>query len=409
MHLQRNYSALANRYLKSFPVLCLLGPRQAGKTEFATHLASDWDYFDLELPSNYELITRDPELFFEQYPQNIIIDEAQEYPELFKVLRSVVDNNRQQKGRFILTGSSSPEITAHISDSLAGRVGIIPMSPLKANEYYQQPLSDFYQLFIQSVPKDEINLLPPQLTSQQMRHCWIYGGFPEPLLANDPIFYLDWMNNYYATYINRDISKLFPKLNKNAYQRFIKTLAALSGTVINKAELARAIEINEKTISEYLQIAEQTYLWRNILFDANSTVKSIVKKPKGFLVDSGLQHYLQKITDLDQLIAHPNAGHSFEGFVTEEIIRGLYAHGLPSDCCKYYRTAKGAEVDLIIETPYTTIPIEIKMGKSVSLKQLSSLSKYIADNQLPYGILINQSDRVFWVSENILQIPVGCI
>lgn len=409
VYLQRNYQALAERYLSTFPVLCLLGPRQAGKTSFAKHLKSGWRYFDLERTSDLNLIMQSPELFFEQYPRDIVIDEAQEYPALFKILRGVIDANRDQKGRFILTGSSSPEITAHLSDSLAGRVGIIEVGTLKANEFYEKPLSNFYQLFAEPHTRKDIQLDPPLLSNAQMRHCWLYGGYPEPLLANNDIYYQDWMSNYYATYINRDISKLFPRLNKTAYNRFISILSSLSGTILNKADLARSIEITEKSISEYLKIAEQTYLWRNITSEEHSKVKSLVKRPKGLLTDTGLQHYLQKINSFEQLLGHPSAGRSFESYVIEEIIKGITAFGVGNVDYHYYRTAKGAEVDLIVSSPAGKIPIEIKMAKSVPLKQLSALTKYIEDENLPFGLLINQCDDIFWVTDKILQIPIGIL
>lgn len=408
-YIHRNYQQLAERYLKNFPALCLIGSRQAGKTSLAKNIAPGWSYFDLERPSDYELIANAPELFFEQYPSHIIIDEAQEYPEIFKILRGVIDAKREQKGRFIITGSSSPEITAHLSDSLAGRVGIIQIGTLKANEFYQTPLSHFYTLFAEEYTPKNIHLNPPLLTNAQMRHCWLYGGYPEPLLAQDPIVHQDWMSNYYSTYISRDISKLFPRLNKVGYQRFISTLASLSGTILNKADLARSIEINEKSISEYLQIAEQTYIWRNIECDSHSKVKSLTKRPKGLLTDTGLQHYLQKINNMEQLLRHPSCGRSFESFIIEEIIKGVIASGITNVDFQYYRTAKGAEVDLIVTTPSGKIPIEIKMAKSVPLKQLLSLTKYIEDNNLSFGLLINQSDHIHWVTEKILQVPIGIL
>lgn len=409
VYLQRNYEALAERYLETFPVLCLIGPRQAGKTSFARELRKNWAYFDLEKVNDFEIISNSTDLFFEQYNEHIIIDEAQEYPQLFKTLRGVIDANRGAKGRFIVTGSSSPELLSHLSDSLAGRIGIIEIGTLKANEFYAKPLSTFYEVFKYPHNKNSLKLDAPQLSNAQMRHCWLHGGYPEPLLFENVTAYQDWMENYYSTYINRDIAKLFPKLNKLAYQRFISILANLSGTIINKADLARAIEISEKSIKEYLQIAEQTFIWRNINYDTQSKVKALVKSPKGYICDSGLQHYLQKITNFDALLRSANVGHSFETFIIDELIKGITAAGINNVSYCYYRTSKGAEVDLVVTTPHITIPIEIKMNSVVPLKKLASLTKYIADNSLNFGILLNQSDRIFWITENILQVPIGVL
>jgi predicted AAA+ superfamily ATPase len=135
----------------------------------------------------------------------------------------------------------------------------------------------------------------------------------------------------------------------------------------------------------------------------------LVKSPKGYICDSGLQHFLQKITNFDALLRSPNVGHSFETFVIDELIKGITAAGINNvDYC-YYRTAKGAEVDLVVSTPHNTIPIEIKMSNTVPLKKLASLTKYINDNNLNFGLLLNQSDRIFWVTENILQLPIGVL
>lgn len=145
--LKRNLQAKIERLLTQFPVVVILGARQVGKTTLAKQIAPDWRYFDLENPDNYDFITRDPSFFFQQFPQHLIIDEAQVYPELFSTLRGVIDQNRDQKGRFILTGSSSPDILTGISESLAGRIAIVELGTLKANEIYQKPLSEFYSNF----------------------------------------------------------------------------------------------------------------------------------------------------------------------------------------------------------------------------------------------------------------------
>jgi len=296
----------------------------------------------------------------------------------------VIDNKRDIKGRFILTGSSSPDLIAHLSDSLAGRIAILRLCTLKTNEYFQKPLSDFYNIFHSSLDKTKISFNTPSLTNDNMRHIWLNGGYPEPLVSKDNDFLQQWMQNYQDTYINRDIAHLFPKLNRHAYQRFLSTLSRLSSTIINKSDIARAIEISEGAIREYLQIADATFLWRKIPYFTKNPLKSLVKKPKGYIRDSGLLHYLLKINNLDSLLLSPTVGHSFEGFVIEEIVEGLEATNITNWDISFYRTYNGAEIDLIIDGPFGTLPIEIKMSTHVPMKKLKSLIQFVqGENKNP--------------------------
>lgn len=408
--INRNIQAKVSSLLEKFPIVSILGARQVGKTTLAKQVAPDWKYVDLESPADFERIHHDPAFFFQQYPKHIIIDEAQSYPDLFKVLRSCVDEKRQEKGRFLLTGSSSPELLSHISESLAGRVALVELGTLKANEYYQKPQSNFYQLFNQKLSATLLtNELKPQLTAKQMQHVWFRGGYPEPLLENDPLFQQQWMENYRDTYINRDIAKLFPRLNKFAFQRFLQILCKLSGTIINKSDLARSIEVSETTIREYLAIATGTFLWRVLPSFEKNIVKSIIKMPRGYLSDSGLLHYLLRLSTIEELYEDPVVGHSFEGFVIEEIIKGLQATLVTNWQAHYYRTRNGAEIDLILTGPFGTLPIEIKYGSSPNIRQLSTLIDFVKEHRLPFGLLINQSNTIEWLTPEIIQLPVGCL
>ncbi|MBY0501388.1 MAG: ATP-binding protein [Alphaproteobacteria bacterium] len=407
--IKRNLEYKARKMLGMFPVVAILGARQVGKTTLAKKLSSNWKYIDLEDPDDFDLISRNPKLFFKHYPKNVIIDEAQTYPELFQILRSVVDRDRSNKGRFIITGSSSPELLSHISETLAGRIGLIELGTLKANEYYRKPLSPFYELFSEKLSPKRIISGPTPLTVTELEKLWLKGGYPEPLLEGDPLFYSQWMENYRNTYINRDIARLFPRLNKIAYQRFLTILSKLSGTIINKRDLARSIEVNEGTIREYINIAEGTFLWRSLpSFDRN-VVKSIIKMPKGYIRDTGLLHYLTRIGSFEELLEDPLIGISFEAFVMEELLKGLEATLVTNWNAYYYRTRNGAEIDLLLDGPFGLLPIEIKYGTSVKLKQLTALSQFIEEHKLPLGIVINQSDSIEWVTSKIVQIPVGWI
>jgi len=398
--------------LEHFPAVAIVGARQVGKTTLAKQIVPDWEYFDLERPEHYELIANDPGFFFSNHNRHVVLDEAQLLPSIFNVLRGVIDQQRKETGRFILTGSSSPELLTKISESLAGRIATLELGTLKANEFYQTPLSPFYQLFENKITKSHIDALrqyPQPLQNQQLVQHWLQGGYPEPVLANNRKFYDQWMTDYRLSYVNRDIARLFPKLNKIAYQRFLSILSKLSGTIVNRSQMARNIEVDEKTVREYLSIAEGTFLWRMLYSYENNVTKSIVKMPKGYIRDSGLLNYLLRIHDVDDLYENPQVGNLFEAFVIEEIIKGLQAKGIVNWQPYYYRTRGDAEIDLILEGFFGTLPIEIKCGTTVRPKQLITLREFVKEHHLPFGMIINQGERMEWLCEEIIQVPVGWI
>jgi len=404
---KRNQEHLASKLLDHFPAISIVGARQAGKTTLAKQLKPGWRYLDMEKPVDFDMISRDPVNYFRQFPKHIILDEAQLYPEVFDVLRGVIDHDRNACGRFILTGSSSPELLKQVSESLAGRIATIEIGTLKANEYYQTPLSKLYDLFKAKLDRDKLVSGEAPLSNEQMQWVWLKGGYPEPTLKADEFFYQQWMENYFLNYVNRDIARLFPRLNKIKYQRFVGMLSKLSSTIINKSDLGRALEISEGSAREYLKIAEGTFLWRELLSWENNIIKSIIKMPKGYIRDTGLLHYLLGINDLEQLYAHPIIGQSFEGYVVEEILKGLNAIGVTNWKYYYFRTRKGNEVDLILKGYFGILPIEIKYGSSVQKKNLRNLSYFIAAHGLDFGLVINQSEEAMWLTDKIYQIPVG--
>ncbi len=405
--LYRNMANKITFLLEKFPIVVILGVRQAGKTTLSRTLCPHWKYTDLEKPSDFDIISGQTEFFFKQHPQDLIIDEAQIFPQLFNVLRGVIDEQREKKGRYIITGSSSPELMKHASESLAGRAAIVELGTLKANEFYQKPLSPFYQLFEKKLDKNNVVTDEAPLTTEQIQNFWLHGGYPEPILQTSNDYYQLWMQNYQNLYVNRDIAQLFPKLNKRAYQRFLSMLSKLSGTIVNRSDLARAIEISEGSIREYLTIADGTFIWRSLPSYEKNIIKSVIKMPKGHLRDTGLLHFLLKINSLDDLYHHPTVGYSFEGFVIEEIIKGLEATTLTNWTAHYYRTRKGAKIDLILDGYFGMLPIEIKYGSMVKLSQLQTLKGFVEEHHLPFGMVINQSDEVRWLTEKIVQVPVG--
>ena len=187
-------------------------------------------------------------------------------------------------------------------------------------------------------------------------------------------------------------------------------LSNLSGTIINRSEIGRSLNISEATVRNYLDIAEGTYIWRSLPSLEETAAKLVVKMARGYLCDSGLLNHLLRIRDMDRLYRHQGVGAAFEGLVTEEIIQGLRATEAVPWGHNYYRTRNGAEVDLVLTSPDgDRIPIEIKLGISTRRQALLSLSRFIEQEQLPYGIVINNAERVQMLTENIIQIPAACL
>src|SRR3990167_5689914 len=189
-------------------------------------------------------------------------------------------------------------------------------------------------------------------------------------------------------------------------KNFIK-LGKLSNQIVNKSNLANALSVSERTIANYLEIASGTYLWRQLPSYEKNNLKSIVKMPKGYIRDSGLLHHLLHIDSLEALQGNPDRGFSFEAFVIEEILKGIQDAQIQDFESYFYRTRNGAEIDLILEGRFGLLPIEIKYGIQVNRAKLKSLSDFIKNNHCSFGIVINQSDRIIWLTENIIQIPAG--
>ena len=408
--IKRNLEGRIDRLLSIFPVVMLIGARQTGKTTLSRVIRPAWHYFDLENAATYDFITRDYDFFFREYPGHVILDEAQECPDVFRQLRGIVDQDRRETGRFILTGSSSPELLKQASDSLAGRIAIVELGTLKMNEIRQQPLPPFYRIFEEGLSTDSLDFIKfLKCSTEDVMALFLRGGYPEPVLAGDDYIYGNWMENYYRTYINRDIKKLFPRLDAIRYRRFVAMLSSLSGTIINKAQLGRSVDVSEVTIRDYLEIADKTFFWRTLPSYETTKNKSTVKMPKGIIRDSGINHYLAGIDTRDKLLRAPQVGYNFESFVIEELIKGIQATSVTRWDYFYYRTKNRVELVLILVGSFGILPVEIKFGQQTTRQQIRPLQQFVQQHDLPFGIIINNSNQVCMLSDRIIQIPAGCV
>lgn len=409
---KRNLERKINSLLDMFPVVVILGVRQCGKSTLAKMVRKDWKYFDLEDFQDFTRINDDPTLFFEENSENIIIDEAQKSPRLFETLRGVIDKKRNKRGRFILTGSASFELIKHISESLTGRVATINLSPFCTNEFLEQPLSPFYSIFekkLSSKNLTDLKKLSIKKSYEQLKQNFLKGGYPEPVLRDNEIFYGEWMQNYFEQYINRDMRSLYPKLNIIKYRRVVSMLSTLSGTIINKAEIAKSVEISEKAVKDYMDILSGTFFWRNIPAYKTPKIKTTSKLPKGIFIDSGLALFLQQIYTMEDLDRFSSLGRYFESFIVEELIRGITATSAYNVKFYHLRTKAGGEIDLIVEGSFGLIPIEIKYGSTTPKNKLKFLESFIELHDLPLGIVVNNSRRVEMITSKIIQIPAGAI
>lgn len=387
-----------------FPCVVIIGPRQCGKTTLVKGLEGNWKYFDLERAGDYQAISQNPDLFLSLHPQDLIIDEAQLLPELFPALRVAIDADRSRKGRFIITGSSSPLLQKHIHETLAGRVAFLELGPLSLSEIQNtsSPLHDWL-----AAPQSLSELLSsfqhpsePQL----MHQYWLKGGYPEPWLQQNGRFETLWMDSYVQTYVRRDIAALFPQLDLQKYQLFLSLLANSSGQIINYSEIARVLGVSQPTARDYFQIAHGTLIWRHLPPYEQDVKKRIVKHPKGYLRHSGLLNFLLRINSVQLLISHPKVGSFFEGLVIEEILRNLAWRKIPFDAF-HYRTSAGAEVDLVLAMPYGIVPIEIKYKDQIKAREVRGLTEFIKEHSSPFGIILYAGKTPYSFDDKVVVIP----
>lgn len=406
--MKRHAYPLLQELLGLFPCVALLGVRQCGKTTLLRELPPEWRLFDLEKLADHEAIARDPDLFLRLNVERVAIDESQLLPALFPALRVAIDSRRNTPGCFIITGSSSPELLSAISESLAGRIAIIEMAPFSLAEAYELPPSPLFELIAKRAQLADLAHLPPRLTLAQCANYWLHGGYPEPWIKNTPRFRKLWLQNYLQTYLDRDLPRLFPGLDRQKFRLFVQMLAQLSGSIINYSEVARALGVSQPTARDYFHIAHGTFVWRNLPAYEKDATKRVVKHPKGYLRDSGLLHYLLHLHDRDDLMAHPRMGASWESMVIETLLRGFAAAGVDYQAF-HYRTGGGAEIDLVLEGEFGVVPVEIKHTQHVDARSLRALRDFVAERGCRYGIVINNDEQPRLLDEKLIGIPFAAL
>ncbi len=370
--------------LRHFPVVALLGPRQVGKTTLARAVARKLGhvvYLDMERPSDAAKLA-DPELYLEPLANRLVIlDEVQRRPELFPVLRSLVDA-RRTNGRFLLLGSASPDLTRQASESLAGRIVYHELTPFTMNE-------------VAAGARDTRTTL------------WNRGGFPGSFLAPTNARSFAWREAFIDTHLQRDLPALGVRIPATALRRFWEMLAHYHGQLWNASKIAGSLGVSAPTAKHYLDTLEDTFMIRQLPPFAANLKKRLVKSPKIYLRDSGLLHALLRLATYDDLLGHPVAGTSWEGWVIEQALAASGANG-PHTHASFFRTAAGAEIDLVLDRARgQRIALEIKLSSAPKPSQ--GFWSGIADIKPSAAYVVYPGKERYALGKGVEALPVAML
>ena len=327
--LKRHAQTAILRLAKQFPVIAITGPRQSGKTTLARASFPEKKYVSFDDKSLRELAKANPKDFLKAFPDGVIIDEAQKVPELFDAIKMLVDSQEHTPGKYILTGSSQFRLRENISDSLAGRVGIIRLLPFSIQE-----LND--EKALKEDPYD---------------HAFL--GFYPPLYDQEKEYDRDdWFENYIDTYIGLDVKDNIQPSNVGEFRKFIRICALYSGQMVNYDEISRTIGVSAVTVKSWLSILEASFIIHFLEPDTNNLGKNLVKTAKMYFVDSGLMCYLLRIDSKEELLLNEKKGAVVETMAVGELLKKRYNDGKKSELT-YYRDKNGLEVDTIADWKHT--------------------------------------------------------
>jgi len=364
--------AMVRQALRRSPVTVLLGPRQCGKTTLARQLvpADSLNYFDLEDPQSLARLN-EPDTALRPLKKLVVIDEVQRRPDLFPLLRVLADR-RPVPARFLLLGSASPDLLKQSSETLAGRLEMVPLEGFR--------LADLG-------------------AAAQDRH-WLRGGFPRAYTPRREADSVSWRRQFLQTFVERDLPQLGIRIPALAVRRFWNMLAHYHAQTWNAAELARALAVNESTVRHYLDLLTGVFMVRQLAPWHENLGKRQVKAPKVYVRDSGLLHSLLGIADRRDLENHPKVGASWEGYAVEEVIKALQP-----DETYYWATYNRAELDLLLFKKGRRIGVECKRADAPVLTP--SMRIAMADLKLDHLYVVYPGERAYTLAKKVEVVPLG--
>jgi hypothetical protein len=380
--IERHYDTVLRRLLLGFPAVTILGPRQCGKTTFIRQVLPEWTYLDLERPSDASPLAADPEARLHQLGDRIIFDEAQRIPELFPILRSVIDSHRSRKGHFVLLGSAAPSLIRQISESLAGRTAFLDLSPFRW---------------------DEVAGLRQR---RGLATLWFRGGYPDAFLQQNDQARQDWLESYTRAFIERDLTVLGIDVSAAQMRKLWTMLAHCNGSLWNASQLAASLGISYHTVNRYVDILEHTFLIRKLPPYFVNVGKRLIKSPKVYFRDTGLLHFFLGIHSASILDVHPARGLSWEAFIIDQLI-SAYHRTVPASRAFFWRTSQGDEVDLLMDLGKRKVPFEIKLHSAPVAQDGEGLRRCMRSLHLKQSYLVHAGRQTYSLGEGVIALPAG--
>lgn len=387
---------------ESFKIVLITGPRQVGKSTMLKELCGDdYTYVTLDDINNLQSAQNDPKLFFINHPGRLIIDEIQYCPELFVELKRIVDE-KDETGQFILTGSQTFSLMKNVSESLAGRVGIMELKPLSTREILKQEKNTPF--------KPSVELLQSLVSDISYGELWkiIHRGSMPELYKSPQLNTEAFYASYVSTFVQRDVRQLTAVQNLRLFNRFITVLAARTSQELNYAAIAKEVEVDQKTIKSWIGVLEASGMVYIIPTFSNNHLKRVTKAPVLYFFDTGLAAYLGRWKTAEVLQHGAYSGAILENYCVSEIIKSYSNQGIIDYPVYFYRDKDKKEIDLIIEESGVLYPIEIKQSAAPDIKMTQHMS--VLEKAKGYKVgpktVLAQVDRYYMLAEDTLVCPI---
>ena len=398
-YIQRHAKQTLMKMLSQFKVVLVTGPRQVGKSTLLQNELKNFEYVTLDDMAELEQARSDPALFFKNHSLPVVIDEVQYAPELFRYIKFLVDKS-DAKGQICLTGSQTYSLMQNVSESLAGRIGILELQGLSLREKQK---ANFFEPFVPD--SDYIQNRLENLV--QYKDIWndiFYGSMPE--MTNKEIDWNFFYRSYVKSYIERDVRNLMNIKDESLFYKFMVALAARTGCLFNAADIANSTGVSLKTIQSWISVLEASGIIFFLRPYENNILKRTVKTPKIYFNDTGLVCYLVGWDNPKVAQNGAMAGELFETFVISEIAKTYFNSGADLRSLFFYRDSNQKEIDLLISKNGSLFPVEIKKSAQVSISMAKNFPAVKLLNEIQTGTILCQCDKKMFLSETVQALPL---